>query len=223
MLRVGGVLVILLILFCVAIGPIQPGGIRQAAESGAMQTTRTVALAMFAYSNDHGQNYPDGNSSTEVFQKLMDGGYITDLNIFYLPMDGKIAPVSGQKLKPENISFDVTGGVDAGSPDELPVVFMTGYKVVYASGAAAVPLVKPYPRFGWVNPDQDFFDWLINRHEILYSHEGGLPLAYKSNSAMFKRLETSGPSAGTIPNFVSPDFKPGGKTYRQLTPEGPLP
>jgi len=27
----------------------------------------------------------------------------------------------------------------------------------------------------------------------------------------------------SIPNFISPDFKPDGKTYRQLTPDGALP
>jgi hypothetical protein len=27
---------------------------------------------------------------------------------------------------------------------------------------------------------------------------------------------------GSVANFISPDFKPDGKTYRQLAPDGPM-
>jgi hypothetical protein len=216
---VGIVVVILVFLF----GLGSPhGGVRQGPQSAAMQTARSIELAMFAYANDNNGSYPPGNSSTEVFQKLLDEGYINYSEIFYLPMVGKTKPVSGQKLKAENICFDVTGGIVASSPDELPVVFMTGYKVAYTSGGSAVPLAKSYPRFMIENAKQGFIDWLMNRPAIRSSAWGGFPVAYKSNSAKFMLLETSGPSAGTIPNVISPNFKPDGKTYRQLTPEGPL-
>ena len=180
---------------------------------------------MFQYANDNNQKYPDGNSSTEVFKKLVDQSYITDPTIFYLAMPGKTKPVLGQKLKPENVSWDVTGGSpDASSSDGLPIVFITGYKITYAPGAAAIPLVKPYPRFGYEDRDRTWYDWLTGRPTIHYFHEGGIAVTYKSNSAMYRRLETPGPNGnGSIPNFIPPDFKPDGKIYRQLTPDGPLP
>ena len=98
---------------------------------------------MFQYANDHNQNYPDGKSSTEVFQKLIDGGYISDPAIFYIPMVGKIKAGVGQRLKPENVCWDVTSPVDSSAPDGLPIVFSTGYKVNYVPGGAAIPFKKP--------------------------------------------------------------------------------
>ena len=40
---------------------------------------------------------------------------------------------------------------------------------------------------------------------------------------MFIDLNTTANPAGSIPHFIPPDFDPKGKTYRQLTPDGPLP
>ena len=174
---------------------------------------------MFAYSNDNNQQYPDGQSSTEVFQKLLDGNYVTDPAVFYVPLPGKIKAVAGQKLKPENVCYDVTSGVDANSPDELPLVFMTGYKVNYVPGGAAVPLVKPYPPF-WTRTWQG---WWRGEPEPDPNLRPGIAVTYKSNNAVFMKLVTSANSDGSIPNFVSTKFKPDGKTYRQLTPDGPLP
>ena len=42
-----------------------------AVQSSIMQTSRTIALALHQYAADHNGRYPDGKSSTEVFQKLM--------------------------------------------------------------------------------------------------------------------------------------------------------
>ncbi|HEV3271575.1 MAG TPA: hypothetical protein VGZ93_05280 [Candidatus Methylacidiphilales bacterium] len=158
---------------------------------------------MFSYATDNIQNnnaYPDGNSSTEVFQKLLDGGYCTDPTIFYLPLPGKIKPVPGQKLKPENVGWDVTSGVDSGDSNWVPLLFVTGYKITYASGAPAVPLVKS------PNPD---------------SH--GVAVFYKGNDAVYRSPGMVTNPDGSISNFIPADFNPKGKTYRQLTPDGPLP
>ena len=137
--------VILLVLSTVFAPPLAPGNGRH---NTWLQTGRRIGQLMFAYSTDHNDDYPDGNSSIEVFQKLLDGGYCTDPNIFFIPLPGKTKPVAGQKLKPENVCWDVTSGVDAHSPDGLPLVFMTGYKVTYTPGTSAVPIIKPYPQFG---------------------------------------------------------------------------
>jgi hypothetical protein len=137
-------------------------------------------------------------------------------------MAGKIKPISGQKLKPENVSWDVTEGLDVASSDELPLVFLTGYKVNYAPGGEAIPLLKPYPRFEWVDAHQTFFDWLLGRPAIHY-FDPGIVVYYKGNNAMFIKLKPLPNGEESIPNFISPDFKPDGKTYRQLTPDGMLP
>lgn len=199
-----------------------PHGTYKLPQNACVQTERVLVLAMFQYANDNDGKYPDGKSSTEVFQKLLDGGYVTDPALFYVPMKGKKKGAAGQKLKPENVSWDVTGGVDAFSSDQIPIVFLTGYKVSYVPGGGAVPLSKPFPRFGLENPDPNFterlFGWTIH-----YSDSGGIAVAYKNKSCMFKKLEIAPDGTGSIPRFIPPDFKPDGNTYRQLTPDGPLP
>lgn len=149
---------------------------------------------MYSYANDHQQQYPDGKSSTEVFQKLIDEGYVTDPTIFYVSYEGKVPAKAGQKLKPENVCFDVTGGVDSNSPDDVPLVFLTGYKVIYATGTTAIARFR-------IVPD-------------------GIAVFYKNNSATFLKTPTAD---GSVAHFVSPDFKADGKTYRQLTPDGTVP
>ncbi len=174
---------------------------------------------MFSYSTDNIANnnsYPDGNSSTEVFQKLLDGGYCSDPGVFYIPLSGKTPAKPGQKLKPENVCFDVTSGVASNAPDGIPLIFMTGYKVTYAPGGSAVPIIKPYPPFGEPRT------WSLWWHRKPL-RTPGIGVLYKGNNGRFWPLTFSDDSEATIPNFVPVDFKPDGKTYRQLTPDGPLP
>jgi hypothetical protein len=180
----------------VGVAPGQLPGIKQARERTWVEQAHQIDLALFSYATDNIQNnnaYPDGKSSTEVFQKLIDGGYVTDPGVFYINLPGKTKALAGQKLKPENVCFDVTAGLDSGSPDDLPLVFLTGYKVTYSPGSAAVPLGKP--------------------------PAPGLPVAYKNNSSKFLGQGAD----GSIPNFIPANFDPQGKTYRQLTPDGPSP
>jgi len=189
---------LLFLLGGVAVAPIS-NGIRQVQHNAWLQQGRQIGQALFSYSTDNTQNhgaYPDGNSSTEVFQKLLDGNYVSDPRIFYLPLPGKTPAQTGQKLKPENVCFDYTAGTDAGPSDDLvPLIFVTGYKVTYAPGAAAVPIAKTY-------------------------HPPFLGTFYRGNNAFILPLRET--SDGTVLNFIPSDFKPDGKTYRQLTPEGSL-
>ena len=66
-----------------------PGGIRYPKQNATIQTAHGLLMALYAYSNDNEQRYPDGASSTEVFQKLMDGGYVTDASYLSIPLPGK--------------------------------------------------------------------------------------------------------------------------------------
>jgi len=204
-------------IFCgpIYIGPVPNFGARWSYEA------RQIGLMMYSYANDHGQRYPDGKSSTEVFQELLDGGYATDPNMFYIPLPGKAPPVPGQKLKPENVCWDVTSGVDLSSPDTIPIAFMTGYRVSYAPGASAVTLIKPYPRYNIVS-------WADRwRYRALQSDEYtpplGIAVVYKNNHARFLALNLDANPDGAIPNFVPSELISDGKPHHQLTPDGVLP
>ena len=139
---------IILVLICsVALGPVA-NGIKQAAHNASMQQGRQIGQMMFSYSTDNtanGNAYPDGSSSTEVFQKLIDGGYCTDPGVFYVPLPGKVKALPGQKLRPENVCWDVTGGVDLSSSGLVPLIFLTGYKIDYAAASTATPTKNSPP------------------------------------------------------------------------------
>jgi hypothetical protein len=215
----------LAILAFVGIGVFAPidGHIPMAQGSGWMQTSRTIGIAMAQYANDHGGNYPDGQSSTEVFQKLLDGNYVTDPGIFYVPYAGKVKAVSGQSLKPENVSWDVTAGVESQTSDEIPIVFLTGYRVTYAAGGAAVSLVKPFPDFG--DPPRTWSQWWHGEPKPMPRSVPGIAVMYKSNTAAYKMFmfESTPAPEGTMPDFISSKFDPKDRVYHQLTPTGQLP
>jgi hypothetical protein len=171
--------------------------VQQAREDAWVEQTRMLGMAFLSYAIDNNANFPDGKSSTEVFQKLIDGRYIADPAILILPIPNKTAALSGQKLKPENVCFDVTCCLDISAPDSLPLIYMTGYKIAYKPNGAAVPLAKTPP--GGLPP--------------------GLTVMYKNNSTRFLRPTEGGD--GSIPNFMPSDY-PTGKDYHQLTPDGAM-
>ncbi len=186
------------------LNPIAPGN-KYPLHSAALQNAHALGLALFCYANDNVGEYPDGASSTEVFQKLLDGGYVTDPGIFYVPMTGKERAARGQKLKPENVCFDVTGGVEAKDSGALPLVFFTGYRIAYVPGGAAAPVIKPFPPF------------LVGDSWFAYTSNPGLVAFYVDKHAVWLL-----PEGDSIPNIVPRDFDAHGKTYRQLTPDGVL-
>lgn len=179
--------------------------LRKTKESAAMETSRTIGLAMFQFANDHGGKYPTGHSSTEVFQQLIDGNYISDPAIFYVDMPGK-SKAASNKLKPENVSWDVTVPLDSTSSEDIPLVFLTGYRVTYAPGGNAIPL----------------FASAAGRLD-------GMAVCYHSNYAFFSSSTGGVPPSphkmpnGVIANFVPTTFRANGQTFQQLTPDGPLP
>jgi hypothetical protein len=181
------------------IAPLTDGMIKDT-HSVDMQTARQIGTVLLAYSIDHGGRYPEGKSSTEIFQALIDQDYVTDPMLFYFAMPGKLPP-QGKQLKPENISWDLTCCADSAAPDTLPLVFLTGYKVTYAAGASAVSL-HPVPR-GWIE------EWFGAS-----GRKTSMAVYYKGNNAASLPVDDS----GLVAHFVSFDFDPKGKTYRQLTP-----
>jgi hypothetical protein len=174
-------------------GPMRPGP-----QNHRMQAARMIGLSLFQYANDHNEKYPVGKSSTGIFQQLIDQQYVTDPGIFYFAMPGKTKATTN-KLKPENVCFDVTNAVLPDDPDALPLVFSTGYKIDYIQGGKA--------------------------HLLANGDPNGIAVCFKSFSAAFLSAQPKGiplyPPA-FAPNTVS-TFDPKGRTYLQLTPDGPLP
>jgi hypothetical protein len=181
---------------------------------------RTIGLAMLQYSEDHGGKYPEGRSSTEVFQKLLDQGYIHDPKVFYLGLPSKSEGRQGEPIKAENVCYDVTDSIDNTDSDDLPVVFMTGFRVSYSPGSAAIPLIKPYPA---LIPPRSWGEWLSAQPRFAEFNDPGIAVLYKNNSVHIVQMTMTGNSIGMLPNFVPPSFNAKGKSYHQLTPDGSLP
>jgi hypothetical protein len=187
-----------------------------ALESSDYERAFRICHTLDTYGADHQGHYPEGKSSTEIFQKLIDAGYAeepselseTKLPLYYLyyPLPGKVKPADDAKiLKPENVCWDLTYPPDEHSPDNVPLVFMTGYKITYQAGASAVPL--PNRQSPWVKW------WNGNEH---------YPFVVAACKDLTTRIIQVSPD-GSVPNFIPADFDPKGKTYRQLTPDGELP
>lgn len=215
---------ILLLLFIVLCTPLisllfTHGGILMPMDTQGREWARVIGIAMTQYADDHDGKYPTGESSTEVFQKLLDGKYLTDSYYFWLPLQGKVRGIRGQKLKPENVCFDVTCCVSRDDSNDLPIVFTTGCKVTYAPGSAAIPLLKPFPQY--VQPQNTWFQWsgIEPKRTYDFTREQGICVYYKSKYTTCLSLANSD---STILNFIPPDFDSKSKSYRQLTPDGTL-
>ncbi len=179
-------------------------------DNSRLQEARQLGLILWQYANDHNGKFPEGKTSTEVFQKLLDDGYViggdegpAGPKAFYFPMPGKVEPTSNQ-LKPENVCWDVTANVPVlTAPNDLPVLYMTGYRVTYQSGAGAIAPA-------W--PPQTWWQWLTladyPRTHLIVRTNGGDSLTLKANPN------------GTIPNFMPASITEDISTYHQLTPDG---
>ena len=172
-----------------------------------------IASALNQYLGQNGK-YPEGNSSTEIFQKLLDGNFVSDPSLFYLPFPGKLRAVPGQPLKPENVSWDVTCWPDPDDFNYVPIIFITGCKVNYVPGGSAVPLASSLPGYH----DEQLTLFQTWNHDAMLSTEGDLDLIYKGGASEGLKIGAD----GSFSPFISPDFNAHGKTYRQLTPDGPL-
>ena len=181
-----------------------------------MESTRAIAVALGRYAAAHGGKYPEGSSSTEVFQKLLDGKYVIDPATFYLFMPGKAEP-TGLRLLPQNVCYDVTAGVDAASPDSLPVVFVTGFRLHYQPNGSAVSLTRPFPAYAY--SADAWMRWLTGGELEAIS---GLPVAMKDGEARLRPGQVGPDGFGYVTNVLPADFEPHGNAYRQLTPDGKL-
>jgi len=217
-----------IILCGIVFGP-TTGSIRKAQTLASVVYASEIAQGMEEYSANHNGQYPTGKSSTDVFQKLIDEGYINDPTLFcWRTPRGEsvmVVPISASnKLKSEEVCYDLTVPVDANSPDHLPIVFLTGYKVTYSPGGSAVPIFSS-------TKDRRRSMVAIYKNKIMavfyrnywsasadYYIPGPYSFAYPQEGMMGGKVL----SDGTISNFIPIDFDAKGKTYVQLTPKGPL-
>jgi hypothetical protein len=114
--------------------------------------------------------------------------------------------------------------------DRLPVVFMTGYKVTYVPGGSLMPIIKPYPLFGHPRTwDQWYYHYSLLGIAVFYKGNyaiflrPGMEISHAGKDRIVLKFNTPSTSDGSTANFLPSDFDPKGKTYRQLTPDGPLP
>jgi prepilin-type N-terminal cleavage/methylation domain-containing protein len=123
------VIAIIAILAGVALGPIT-SGIKKAQQSGAVQGSRAIGLAEFAYSNDNNNVYPCGLSIPTFTSGLFTGNYISDAGMLIISGSSEqkfsgTAPATN--LAPANSSYDFVEqtaalGLNSSAPDSLPVL-----------------------------------------------------------------------------------------------------
>jgi type II secretory pathway pseudopilin PulG len=177
--------------------------------SHAVEKVRTINTLLSQYATDNNGVYPAGEGTTAagrsegIARNLLDNNYTPDASIFAL---GGSTKYSGSApdfsdLKPENISWDFTGGatpstgITTAASDSLPTIFTTGEEVIYPPPGAGLdlPLSGKGP-FG-------------NKCIVV---------AYKYGGA---RLIIGAPLGGTVKSkgFISKAFKDTA-TYTQIKP-----
>jgi hypothetical protein len=205
-----------LFLLWIALPPVS-SSIWPAERNALCKQTDEIGTAMYRYSIDHHGQYPTGKNSTEVFQKLIDEHYVSDPAIFYsfgIANDNKTRATSNT-LKPENVCFDITVPVTDDSPNGLPLIFVSGFTISYKKGSSAF---APFYSNGHIGGMAAFYKndqplsvlsmFGSNRSKTIYQ------------KAVFEKRGAD--VVRCIPNFIPLDFKPDGRDYQQLTPDGLL-
>ena len=197
-------------------GP-RTGTIKSAQTSSCMFTLKVLMSALRQYALDHDGRYPTGRSSTEAFQKLLDENYVSDPGIFLggFPRPMKIRGKQ-LKLEPEDVGYDLTVPLDIHSPDDVPVIFLTGYRITYAPHADAIPVSPlvidrtPNMAVAYQNQWGDRMPWVYVKPTRLFD--------YKRE----RDHEDQVLSDGTISRFIPSTFAAKDHFYQQLTPYGPI-
>jgi len=201
---------IIAILAGVALGPITRG-IKQAQESGSMQTCRQIGLMEFAYSNDNSQVYPFGAASAggseTVENALLNGNYATDPNVFYIKSTPNsatpVAAASGVFTEPNGAcSYDFlttsgTSGLTSTAADGTPLCELTG---------GTYSMTSPGPLNATIAPASSAFG------------SDGIAVTYKSNNAVFlKCAATSATVATSVQPILSASYTDSNATNYKFT------
>jgi len=137
MLMVAGILAVLAMFMVPAIhvGPVGSPQTRY------LHDVRQVGILMMQYALDNGNQYPTGTTSTEVFQELIDTGYLeaeAAASMLYIEgMPGKVPYPGTGPLQPENVCYDVAAPATLSSHDGLPLIVSTGWELTFEAQAPA--------------------------------------------------------------------------------------
>lgn len=122
-------------------------------EAWRLDMLRQLGEAMSAYAHDHQGSYPTGESSVEVFNQLIAGGYLQDYRLaMYDGVDkgsmlgvvsetGKEVAADPEKtrLTASQVSWDATANARADDPAGTPLLYSTGFEVAYQPGTRPTP------------------------------------------------------------------------------------
>jgi prepilin-type N-terminal cleavage/methylation domain-containing protein len=206
---------IIAILAGVALGPITRG-IKQAQESTSMQTCRQIGLMEFAYSNDNNQVYPYASDNSETIENLLlNGNYASDPNVFYIastPGAAKpTASAGGVYTEPSKAcTFDFTVYSGATPPQGLTSTAADSTPLCEGTGGA------------WVIPAAVGVNGVtatINTTKTAFGTDG-IPVTYKSNSAIFLKCIATGTGTGSsIQPIIPASYSdPNGSKYTMVNP-----
>jgi prepilin-type N-terminal cleavage/methylation domain-containing protein len=191
------VIAIIALLAGVAVGPIT-GAMKTAKDNAGMQTTHSLYISDFNYTIDN-QNFADAQDAGYIARALLNGGYITDTSIFYLPGGNTqkwAAADAAGGITAAYVAWDFYGvngagatpyvGVSTTDPDQLPLLWSTGNTVVLPAAAG---------QYGTAT---------VNGSGKNAFGTDGIPVAYKSGASAFKKVSVL--SSGLISQFVDNSF-----------------
>jgi len=164
------------------------------ARTMAENNSRQLGLLMMQYALDHEGQFPDGTTSTEAFQKLINAGILTSPNMLVLSLSKKDPVEAPAALTAANVDFDVIAPMDQNDPDWIPLLISSGWKVTLEPGSVPVLVDREAARAATGNP--------------------GMVVFRKGGSVEILSMEDL--KAGKL--IPADAIFPRGKTYRQLRP-----
>ena len=203
---------IIAILAGVALGPIT-NGIKKAKQSAGVQTSHALGLAMYSFSNDNSQTYPDVSSgdASNVARLLLAGGYVSDAGIFFIsgdPAGSKFAGTNAAgNIVKTNVSWDFLSNKGSGASSTsytyMPLLWSTagttppsvGSLTANASVVASLPIAAPLAPF----------------------QTDGMAIFYINNSAAFVSSQLSGSAYNVTMLTTSNDSSGSGSNYTVLS------
>ncbi len=193
---------ILFVFLGFAVPNLNPG--MHSPEQYSAANAHNLAVALFQYSTDNNGVYPNGASSTEVFQKLYDGNYLVDpANLLLSKLDRSYVSAAPPVHLPAHYPCwdTVTAGnrpLDSTDSTNTPLVISTGLgPYAFQSGTNAVVIAHP-DNCAWGND--------------------GVTISYLDTSSRFVRA--TGVTGGTATvKLTETDFAiPPNTSYHTLTP-----
>jgi len=95
-----------------------------------------IRFALLEYAQKHKGLFPGGKSSTDVFEQLIED-HDLEAHFVYFDLPGKREFVGGA-LSPANVCYDFTQGTNLKSPEWIPIIIPTGFRINYATGEASI-------------------------------------------------------------------------------------